>query len=211
MSYQYGPGKWRPVHECFAALASTTWEEINRLGRIEANMRDFIRTHSEMFETPWREYMEHGTKYRIKVEAGLRYIHGNAGAYFSCTYTQERKSRNHRWCEDSFGSNSKLIGKRFPELKFMLCWHSFTPGKGPMHYPDDFWLRYADWGSPAGSGPNIEYFKSTTCWGRLEDDREIPSIETCKSVLLARLPRLIEAFEEDYTRFKSLEILSPVK
>jgi hypothetical protein len=88
-----------------------------------------------MIVTPWKEFKEGATVYRMQVRYGLDYDfarRNNQSAYFSITASIERKSGT-RWVEDSGGMLHDQIAEHFPNLAPLLKWH-LTAVDGPLHY-----------------------------------------------------------------------------
>jgi hypothetical protein len=83
--------------------------------------------------TPWKEYKEQGTTYRISVN--LRYDDqcGNGHNTFAITCEGQEKARNGRWVDSFFGCSHEKITKYFPKLKPLIALHGCT-SMGPSYY-----------------------------------------------------------------------------
>lgn len=74
-----------------------------------------------------------GQEYRITVTLRFDDGCGNGHNSFNATANIQCKSKNGRWCDDSFGCLHDEIAEHFPEYKHLLKWHLCSTD-GPMHY-----------------------------------------------------------------------------
>ncbi len=157
-----------------------------------------------LHKTEWKEYTEHGTKRRIRAEYGLRTI-GNQDPYVSVTAEIEYKSRNNRWCDQSFGCMHEAVAKHFPQLVPLIRWH-LTSTKEPMYYIANgiYWFEKmagrSKWALSPGEFDPTEAFKSTIVFGAVDGDELPPLTATNEEVtawLEARRDKLMERMRAD--------------
>lgn len=178
-----------------------------------------VRVFKQDKDTPWKEYTEHRTKYRIK--AHLRYDDEcrNGHNTFAITGTIDRWEVRHgyaSWAEDSGGCVHEEIVKHFPEFAHLIKWH-LTSSDGPMYYVENtlYWLGWQGWcdGKP-GSPPNLQHARNMAVWPELPEEFLAPLLpggitggqsrglftqlqDPIKQALNERLPALMQEFKRD--------------
>ncbi len=170
---------------------------------------------STMITTPWREFTEVGSKYRIRATYGWRKI-GEQEPYWSVTGETE-VARDGYWREDSCGCIHDKVTKYFTNLLPAIKWHLCNLTSGPMHYVANsvYWYekhlgmsKYPDKDDHKNA---LRHFKSTVVFGT---DEELPvpqyslvesngtirttlSAVSIESWCVARLPALLEAMKQE--------------
>ncbi len=89
-------------------------------------------TKSQKIVTAWREFTEHGERYRIQAKYRYDDQCGNGHNTFSITANGERYE-NGGWRDDFGGCCHDKIAEQFPELKKYIKWHLVSSDE-PMHY-----------------------------------------------------------------------------
>lgn len=92
-------------------------------------------------------FTEHGTKYRIKVEAELIHRDGNTKPYFSITAQIDRKAKNNHWYFMCGGCIHDRIVEHFPELQPLIDVHLSDDDGTPMHAYSNasYWAGHSKW------------------------------------------------------------------
>jgi hypothetical protein len=182
--------------------------------RLPPSQRVFMQSK----DTPWKEYTEHRTKYRIRVH--LRYDDSckNGHNTFAITGTIDRWEVRHgyaSWVDDAGGCLHEEIVKHFPAYAPYIKWH-LTSSDGPMHYVENtlYWLGWSGWcdGRP-NSPPNLQHARKTAVWPELPETFLAPLLpgdiaggklglfkpltDPIKQALNERLPALMQEFKRD--------------
>jgi hypothetical protein len=167
-----------------------------------------------MKTTPWKEYTEHGQRYRIQATYGIDYDFGrrhHQSPSFSATATVEVFYRGH-WKEYSGGMQHGEIARHFPDLEPYLKWHLVSLGE-PMHYIANaqYWWekmngtsRWPD--EPGGPDPK-NAFLHTIIFGGIPGETLLDTNFWIKmeSWLRQRLPKLMGYFAADMKTLGVLE------
>lgn len=154
-----------------------------------------------MITTPWKEYREHGHRYRIRVEYGWHVI-GTQDPYWSITGTIERMSGT-GWRDDAAGCLHDDIAEHFPHLAPTIRWHLSFQSSGPLHYVANarYWLEQhygvSRWERRSYDPNPLEAFKRTVVFGAVESDLEVPTLENLDAWCADRLPALLDAMRHD--------------
>lgn len=160
------------------------------------------------WETPWRSFEQDGRRFRMKVQYGLDQV--NNPPVFHFNHDVEEKLRNNRW--QSAGTADQNPLHLFPELSFAAKWADFRPGPRPLYLDNaHYWWEYAHGHRKPGqyderhiaekAGPR---FARTIFLGNLPGDEIGPENPDnwayVRRWLEERHPRLLAAFEADYSR-----------
>jgi hypothetical protein len=165
-----------------------------------------------MIVTPWKEFREGATAYRIQAKYGMDYDfakRNNQAPYFSITASIDRKSGS-RWVEDSGGMLHDQIAEHFPDLEPLLKWHLMGP-EGPLHYIANakyWWDHYTGKSQydlkSYDPDPEEAFERTVIC-----DQSEVPPKSTpwsdVKAWLEERLEGLVEEFEDEMDSIGVLE------
>jgi hypothetical protein len=163
--------------------------------------------------TPWKEFTDHGQKYRIQATYGIDYDFGRRHSQspsFGATAVIERWERG-RWSDDSCGMQHDEIAKHFPQLTPYLKWHLVSLA-GPLHYLPNgkYW-----WEMSMGKIKPPDYqsvdprdaFQDTIVFGGVPGE-SMPYTNDWADVekwLRARLPKLMGHFAADMSALGVLE------
>jgi len=162
------------------------------------------------WETPWRTFTLEGRPFRMKIEYGFDQV--NTPPVFHFNDVVEEKLRNNRWHRASGHYEFPSEDEIFPELRFVGRWEGFRQSPEPLYLEDArYWWEYANGVRKRGQydEPKIEEkagerFERKIFFGALPGDDVGPanpdSWESVEEWILARHPRLLEAFERDYAR-----------
>lgn len=154
-----------------------------------------------MKTTPWKEYTEDGTRYRIQAQYGWQQI-GEQEPYWSVTGTIERRT-GLGWREDSGGMLHAEVAKHFPFLAPTLKWHLSSQQSGPMHYVANarYWLEQVNgifhWERHSYDPDPLEAFMNQVVFGEVETDSRLPSLDDLDAWCAARLPALLAKMTAD--------------
>lgn len=136
----------------------------------------------DMHTTPWRQFTDHGTQFRICATYGRHKI-GQQEPYWSVT-GEIQVLRGNRWCEDSMGCLHDSIAKHFPELAPAIKWHLCNLTTGPMHYVENavYWyekhLGVSNYPDKDDHEKALNHFRSTVVYGSVEEIAiPLPSLE----------------------------------
>ncbi len=164
--------------------------------------------------TPWKEYTEHGQKYRIQAKYGIDYDFGrkhNQAPSFSATCRIDELERG-RWVESGGGANHNEIAKHFPELRPYLKWHLVSTDS-PMHYIANaqYWWEKMNgtsrWPSQPGEPDPKDAFLHTIIFGGIpgEQLRDTSFWAQMEPWLRSRLPKLMGHYAADMKTLGVLE------
>lgn len=149
-------------------------------------------------ERMFKEHPNDRNRKHIEVKVYLDGLNKHPHFYITCTYGVKRYGQI---VMSGGGSDHELIGRLFPKYRKFFKWHGTEITGIPMHYIANALYRagFHDGSHYHKDAANIEYFKSTVCWGAIEE-KPFPTDGTKESVemwLWERLPRLQVAFWND--------------
>lgn len=118
------------------------------------------------------DYREHGHTYQIVATVRWDDSCGNGHNSFAVTAVRQEVGGE----EYSYDCCHEEVAKRFPGLRHIIRWHSFS-AKGPMHYVDNVCYHAGNrdcWGLTKGESRPIKNHKTGELSWVLEANKELP-------------------------------------